>query len=77
MYITKQYQLDYIKELNIPSNSTVRMDCPFCLHKNTLSINTEDGKIAWKCFHASCNIGGTTERPMSPDDVKKFLVCAS
>ena len=77
MYITKQYQLDYIKQLNIPANSVVRMDCPFCLHKNTFSVNTEDGKISWKCFHASCTIGGTTERPMSPEDVKKFLELSS
>ena len=57
MYITKKHQLDYIKQLEIPSNTQVRMDCPFCLNKNTFSINTEDGKVSWKCFHASCKIG--------------------
>ena len=77
MYITKKYQLDYIKQLEIPSNTQVRMDCPFCLNKNTFSVNTEDGKVSWKCFHASCKIGGTTERALSPDDVTKFLELSS
>jgi hypothetical protein len=77
MYITKKFQLEYIQQLNIPSDSVVRMDCPFCLHKNTFSVNTEDGKISWKCFHASCTIGGTTERPMTKEDVEKFLELSS
>ncbi len=77
MYITKKHQLEYIKQLGIASNTQVRMDCPFCLNKNTFSVNTEDSKIMWKCYHASCKIGGTTERALSPDDVTKFLELSS
>ena len=77
MYITKKHQLEYIKQLEIPSNTQVRIDCPFCLNKNTFSVNTEDSKIMWKCYHASCKIGGTTERALSPDDVTKFLELSS
>lgn len=77
MYITKKHQLEYIKQLGIPSNTQTRMDCPFCLNKNTFSINTEDGKIMWRCYHANCKIGGTTERPLSPEDIEKFLELSS
>ncbi len=77
MYITKKHQLEYIKQLEIPSNTRVRMDCPFCLNKNTFYINTEDFKINWGCYHASCKIGGNTERQLSPEDVTNFLELSS
>jgi len=36
----------------------MRMDCPFCNGKNTLSIDTMNDSINWYCFHASCSAKG-------------------
>ena len=77
MTITKKYQLEYIKKLNIPPNTEERMDCPFCLNRQTFVINTEENNMWWTCFHSSCNIGGNTKRPLTPQDVTNFLELSS
>ena len=77
MKLTKQHQISFIKQLGIEDNIQTRMDCPFCLNTNTFAINTEDGNMNWKCFHANCSIGGSTKRNLSPQDVEKFLELSS
>ena len=41
-----------------PSDVALRMDCPACNHKNTLSIMNNNGTILYHCFSASCNVKG-------------------
>ena len=41
-----------------PSDVALRMDCPYCNHKNTLSITNTNGTIFYHCFSASCNLKG-------------------
>ena len=53
-----QQQLVVIEGLSLPSDAQIRMDCPFCSGKNTLSVDTSENKINWYCFHASCNAKG-------------------
>ena len=54
-------QLAVVEGLFIPPDSQIRMDCPFCNGKNTLSIDTTENKIGWYCFHASCKAKGKKE----------------
>jgi len=51
-------QLAVVEGLLIPPDTEMRMDCPFCSNKNTLTVNTTDGSIGWYCFHASCTAKG-------------------
>jgi hypothetical protein len=51
-------QLAVVEGLFIPPDTSVRMDCPFCSGKNTLSVDTSANNINWFCFHASCNAKG-------------------
>ena len=51
-------QLAVIEGLFIPPDTSVRMDCPFCHGKNTLSVDTATNNINWFCFHASCKAKG-------------------
>ena len=51
-------QLAVIEGLFIPPDTSVRMDCPFCSGKNTLSVDTSANNLSWYCFHASCNAKG-------------------
>ena len=55
-------QLAVVEGLFIPPDSQIRMDCPFCNGKNTLSIDTTENKIGWYCFHASCKAKGKVAR---------------
>ena len=51
-------QLAVVEGLSIPSDTEMRMDCPFCSNKNTLTIDTTNNSIGWYCFHASCTAKG-------------------
>ena len=51
-------QLSVIQGLNLSEDTQIRMDCPFCNGKNTLSIDTTENKLSWYCFHASCSAKG-------------------
>ncbi len=51
-------QLLVIEGLFIPPDTSIRMDCPFCHGKNTLSVDTASNNINWFCFHASCKAKG-------------------
>lgn len=55
-------QLAVIEGLFIPPDTSIRMDCPFCSGKNTLSVNTLSNSIAWYCFHSSCKVKGKYQK---------------
>jgi hypothetical protein len=40
MGLNYKQQLEVIQGLSIPPDTTIRMDCPFCHNKNTLSVDT-------------------------------------
>ena len=67
------YQLKIINGMAVQPNTDVRMDCPFCFHKNTFTLKNISGKIMWNCFYAMCEAKGKIEKDMSPEDLKKFL----
>ena len=67
-------QLAVIEGLSIPTDSQVRMDCPFCSGKNTLSIDTTENKIGWYCFHASCSAKGRKEGEKDMNYVIKIFI---
>lgn len=54
-------QLEVIKGLFLPPDTEIRLDCPFCLNKNTLAITTSGNSYRWYCFHASCKAKGKHE----------------
>ena len=47
-------QLAVVEGLGIPPDTQIRMDCPFCQNKNTLTVDTTSNNLGWYCFHASC-----------------------
>tara|TARA_X000001382_G_scaffold32349_1_gene21209 strand:+ start:1916 stop:2677 length:762 start_codon:yes stop_codon:yes gene_type:complete len=62
--------LDYI---NINEGGSLRMDCPLCLNRNTLSLKKVNGKILWNCFHVSCNNSGSNSRGYSISDIENIF----
>ena len=67
------FQLDRIKDLNIANGNSYRGDCVFCLHRNTLSVKNEHGRLIWHCFHANCNAKGMTDSELRVEDLDKFM----
>jgi len=62
-------QLVVVEGLSIPSNTETRMDCPFCLGRNTFSVKTIDGTLSWYCFRASCEAKGKKRKEKNMNDV--------
>ena len=58
MGLNYKQQLEVVQGLSIPPDTTLRMDCPFCNNKNTLSVDTTSNNIGWYCFHTSCSAKG-------------------
>jgi hypothetical protein len=59
---------------SIPSGTSLRMDCPRCGGRNTLSITNKSGKVIWYCFRASCHTSGLERVKRSPDDLAEALL---
>ena len=80
MYATKHSQgyvivlqkidFDYI---NINEGGSLRLDCPLCLNRNTLSIKKIDGKVLWNCFHVSCDYKGVNSTGYSIKDIENIF----
>ena len=51
----------------------VRMSCPICGGKDTLTISKIDGKLLWNCYKASCATKGVQEYSRSKNEIKNFL----
>ena len=66
-----RHQLEIVKELQV--EGTRRLDCPFCLNRNTFDITNKDGVLMWNCFHASCTAKGSSGSKFSREDVENFM----
>ena len=62
-------QLAVIEGLGIPPDTQIRMDCPFCQNKNTLTVDTTSNNLGWYCFHASCSARGKKQGEKTMDYV--------
>ncbi len=51
---------DFVTDLTIAPEGSLRLDCPACGHKNTFSVSDKQGERLWFCFHADCGTKGRT-----------------
>ena len=56
---------NFLKELNLKTSESVRIDCPICFNKNTFSAVNNGTQTIYNCFHADCSIKGRTRSPLS------------
>ena len=55
------------------NDDRVRMSCPICGGKDTLTISKINGKLLWNCYKASCNTKGVQGYSRSKSEIKSFL----
>tara|TARA_R100001086_G_scaffold80394_1_gene39237 strand:+ start:505 stop:1314 length:810 start_codon:yes stop_codon:yes gene_type:complete len=65
--------IDIINKHSPVEGDRVRLHCPFCGGRDTLTISKIDGKILWNCYKASCNTKGAREYSRSKSEIKSFL----
>jgi hypothetical protein len=51
-------QKELVERYNVLSGQNLRVNCPVCGGKKTLSVSKFDGRLVWNCFKASCEVGG-------------------
>ena len=68
--VLRKIDFDYI---NIHEGGSLRLDCPLCLNRNTLSIKKIDGKVLWNCFHVSCDYKGVNSTGYSIKDIENIF----
>ena len=56
---------NFLKELNLKTNESTRIDCPICFNKNTFSATNDGRQTIYNCFHADCSIKGKARSPLS------------
>ena len=56
---------NFLKELNLKTNESARIDCPICFNKNTFSAVNDGRQTIYNCFHVDCSIRGKTRSPLS------------
>ena len=66
-------QIEVIKDLGLDEGQSIRMDCPFCFHNNTLQLTKESGQMKWYCFSASCTAKGVKDDKLSLSSIKSRL----
>ena len=70
MILLPGIDFDYI---NIDEGGSLRLDCPLCLNRKTLSIKKVDGKVLWNCFHVSCNYKGANHTGYTEKDLENIF----
>jgi hypothetical protein len=64
---------DLIDTLNLETDVTQRLDCPFCFNNNTFSITKKRDGVVWYCFHASCGVKGGKDTNLTKSDIVDIL----
>ena len=62
--------IDYVKDLDVPIEETIRTNCPSCNSYKTFTVTNNMGTLVWNCYKASCNLSGGTRVRLSVDDIK-------
>ena len=63
---------EYVRDLDLPVNETMRINCPMCNGLKTFTVTNSMGTRLWNCFKASCDASGRARMHMSMEDMRKI-----
>ena len=66
-------QREIVSRYSIVNGQNLRVNCPNCGGKKTLSISKFDGQLVWNCFKAACEIGGRENVGRTPSEIRNTL----
>lgn len=72
MNIISQWEVIKTLQHKLRLEENVRVDCPFCGGKNTLSISKHRGIYIWNCYRASCSAKGRKKTELSLTDISQI-----
>lgn len=65
---------NYVMDLPLQPNGSMRLDCPVCSKKNTFSVAEQNGQRLYNCFHAQCDTRGRTDLRLTRDNVRESFL---
>ena len=63
----------FIEDLALQPNGRLRMDCPSCHKKNTLSVSDDGYQRMYNCFSANCDVKGVTGKRLTPTNSRSVF----
>ncbi len=60
----------FIEDLALQPNGRLRMDCPICQKKNTLSVSDDGYRRMYNCFSANCDVKGVLDNRLTPTNAR-------
>ena len=64
---------EYVRDLDVPINETMRINCPMCNGIKTFTITNSMGTRLWNCYKAACDAKGKARMHMSMEDMRKIV----
>ena len=55
----------FIEDLALQPNGRLRIDCPSCHKKNTLSVSDDGYRRMYNCFYANCDVKGVLDNRLT------------
>ena len=73
-YTMTNWLNNYVMDLPLQPNGSMRLDCPVCSKKNTFSVAEQNGQRLYNCFHAQCDTRGRTDLRLTRDNVRESFL---
>lgn len=71
--MTYQEMLSIVTRYQVNAGESIRVNCPSCGGKKTLSLTKRDGQLFWNCFKASCDLTGKNSVGRNREEVRAYL----
>ena len=65
---------NYVIDLPLQPNGSMRLDCPVCSRKNTFSVTEKNGQRLYNCFHVDCRTRGRTDLRLTKDNAHESFL---
>ena len=63
----------FVEHQVLSEGQSIRLDCPSCDRRNTLSITKEGGQIKFMCYSARCTVIGIINTGLTTDDLMSIM----
>ena len=73
-YIMTNWIHNYVIDLPLQPNGSMRLDCPVCSRKNTFSVTEKNGQRLYNCFHVDCKARGRTDLRLTKDNAHESFL---
>lgn len=67
-----QWDIIKLSTSSLQSGDNIRIDCPFCGGKNTLSITRILNNYVWNCYRSSCSTKGRKDTELTLSDLRNI-----